>query len=233
MDLSPRLVPTRVPRSPTAAVLVLHGGASRGERRMVSPTQLSVLRMVPVARRLARAGDDRLAVYRLLNSARGWDSETTPVHDVAWALEQVRTDLGDLPVGLVGHSLGGRAALLAGARDGIESVVALNPWLYPTDGADLRGRRVLFVHGTDDRVAPLARAETVARRLARETDVGFVAVHGARHAMLRQGKVFEQAAAEWVRASLLGVPPDQVRGPVREVLAGQAWVEHGAAPARD
>lgn len=228
MDLSPRLVPTRVPRAPKAAVLVLHGGASRGERRMVSPTQLSVLRMLPVARRVARAGGDRLAVYRLLNSARGWDSETTPVHDVAWALEQVRADLGDLPVGLVGHSLGGRAALLAGAREGVASVVALNPWLYPTDGADLRGRRVLFVHGTADRIAPLTRAETVARRLARDTEVGFVAVHGARHAMLGQGKVFEHAAAEWVRSTLLGVPADQVRGPVREILEGRARVDHGA-----
>lgn len=228
MDLSPRLVPTRVPRSPDAAVLVLHGGASRGERRMVSPTQLSVLRMVPVARRLARAGDGRLAVYRLLNSARGWDTETTPVDDVEWALEQVRADVGDVPVGLVGHSLGGRAALLAGARDGVASVVALNPWLYPTDGADLRGRRVLFVHGTEDRIAPLSRAEAVARRLSRSAEVGFVAVHGARHAMLRQGKVFEHAAAEWVRSTLLGIPADQVRGPVREVLAGRARVDHGA-----
>lgn len=229
MDLSPRLVPSRVPHSPEAAVLVLHGGASRGERQMVSPTQLSVLRMVPVARRLSRAGAGRLAVYRLLNSARGWDTHTTPVHDVAWALEQVRADLGDLPVGLVGHSLGGRAALLAGDRDGVTSVVALNPWLYPTDGADLRGRRVLFVHGTEDRIAPMTRAETVARRLSRDTEVGFVAVHGARHAMLAQGKIFEQAAAEWVRSTLLGVSADEARGPVREVLLGRARVDHGRA----
>lgn len=229
MNLSPRLVPTRVPRSPEAAVLVLHGGAGRGERRMVSPTQLSVLRMVPIARRLARAGGGRLAVYRLLNSVRGWDTETTPLHDVEWALERVRADLGEVPVGLVGHSLGGRAALLAGGREGIASVVALNPWLYGTDHADLRGRRVLFVHGTDDRIAPLGRAETVARRLAKDAEVGFVSVHGAQHAMLGQGRVFEQAATEWVRATLLGVPPDEVRGPVRAVLAGQRWVAHGEA----
>jgi len=73
-----RLVPVRTPRDPEGVVIVLHGGASRGDRMMVSPAQLSVLRMVPVARRIARAGRSRLAVHRLLNSHRGWDSQTTP-----------------------------------------------------------------------------------------------------------------------------------------------------------
>ncbi|MFL6171590.1 MAG: hypothetical protein ACJ716_01745 [Marmoricola sp.] len=50
----PRLVPVIEPRSPQGVVLVLHGGAGRGSRMMVSPAQLSVLRIIPVARRLAR-----------------------------------------------------------------------------------------------------------------------------------------------------------------------------------
>ena len=75
---------------------------------------------------------------------------------------------GDLPVSLVGHSLGGRAALVAGSLSPVRSIVALNPWLYPTDNAALAGRRVLFVHGDEDRIAPISRATAVERVLAGE-----------------------------------------------------------------
>lgn len=188
---------------------------------MVSPTQLSVLRMIPIARRVERAGRDRLAVFRLLNSVRGWDHEFTPVRDVETALDQVHEQLGPLPTCLVGHSLGGRAALMAGGHEGVRSIVALNPWVYPTDDTDLGGRRVLFVHGTDDRVALPDRAAAVARRLARRTDVGFITVDGGKHAMLRRGRVFEEAAAQWATATLLG---DEVTGPAARVVDGETEV---------
>jgi hypothetical protein len=55
-----KLVEVTSPRNPEAVVLVLHGGAGRGVVH-VSPTQLSVLRMIPTARRVARAGRGRLA----------------------------------------------------------------------------------------------------------------------------------------------------------------------------
>ena len=205
-----QLIDNHVPRRPAAAVLVLHGGASRPGRPEVSPAQLSVLRMLPVAARIARAGRGRLAVLRLLNSSRGWDAAHTPVDDVAWAMTQVRERLGDLPTCLVGHSLGGRAALLAAGERGVRGVVALNPWLYPDDPrqpVDLTGRRVLFVHGSEDRVAPPERSRSVASRLTRRSDVGevgYVEVPGARHAMLRHGAVFERAAAEFAVETLLG-----------------------------
>ena len=193
----PRLVEVRSPSAPRGQVIVLHGGASRPGSPEVSPAQLSVLRMVPVARRIARASKD-LAVVRLLNSRRGWDTERTPVADVDWALAELRDRYGPLPTCLVGHSLGGRAALLAGDRDGVRGVVALNPWVYPYDDADLSGRRVLIVHGTEDRVAPLERARAVARNLARRTQVELVEVPGGKHAMLRHGREFEVAAARFV-----------------------------------
>ncbi len=37
---------------------------------------------------------ERLAVFRLLNSRRGWDTRHTPVHDARWALDQVAERLG-------------------------------------------------------------------------------------------------------------------------------------------
>lgn len=221
---SARLVPVQQPRDPEGVVLVLHGGASRsGDATTVSPAQLSVLRMVPVAQTIARAGRGRLAVHRLLNSHRGWDSRTTPVMDVAWALSELGASGPLPPVALVGHSLGGRAAVLAADHAAVRSVVALNPWVYPTDGRDLGGRRLLIVHGTDDRVAPAGRSAEVARRLAGTGQVGYIAVPGARHAMLRQGRTFERYAAEFVTATLLGTEP---RSPaVASVLGGASYVE--------
>jgi predicted esterase len=216
---SPRLISTRTPRNPLAVAVVLHGGGARQGRMMVSPTQLSVLRMVPIARRLARTGRGQLAVFRLLNSARGWDSTHTPVDDTLWALEQVARQYGDLPCALVGHSLGGRAALLAGHAQAVRSVVALNPWISPGDRPDLTGREVLVVHGTQDRIAVPDRAVRLADSLVRSgVDLGFVHVEGAKHAMLRRGRVFERAAADFVAATLLG---REVGGPVGRVLAGE------------
>ena len=220
---SARLLATRVPKNPEAVVLVLHGGATRQESPAVSPAQLSVLRMVPIARRLARAGRGRLAVFRVLNSSRGWDTAHTPVDDVRWALGAVADRLGDeLPTALVGHSLGGRAALLAGAESSVRSVVALNPWVYPSDRADLSGRRVLVVHGTDDRIADPDRSYAVARALCSTADsLGYLRVDGAKHAMLRRGRVFERAAADFCTATLLG---RSVGGAVGELLGGESVV---------
>lgn len=223
MDIDARLVPTALPARPEGVVLVLHGGAARGERMPVSPTQLSVLRMVPLARRVARAGRRRLAVFRLLNSTRGWDSHHPPVADVEWALGQVRAQLGALPVSLVGHSLGGRAALMAGGMPEVRSVVALAPWVQPSDARDLSGRDVLVVHGTADRVASAERSFALTERLRASGErVGFVSVEGGRHAMLRHHRRFDGLAADFARATLLQEPVD---GPVAAVLGGRFLVE--------
>jgi alpha-beta hydrolase superfamily lysophospholipase len=190
----------------------------------VSPAQLSVLRMVPIARGIAGAGRGRLAVFRLLNSVRGWDTHHTPVHDVAWGLERLRERFGqDLPTCLVGHSLGGRAALLAGGQPGVRSVVALSPWVYPTEGRrDLGGRQVLIVHGNEDRIASPARAVAVAKDLGRSAQVGYINVDGGRHSMVRHHQQFDRYAADFARATLLG---DPVGGPVAQVLDGATWVD--------
>lgn len=218
----PRLVATNAPGRARGAVLVLHGGASRGADMRVSPTQLSVLRMVPVARRIASAGGGQLAVLRVLNSVRGWGTHHTPLHDVEWALGRVREEYGDVPTCLVGHSLGGRAALLAGHQPGVRSVVALNPWVYPTDRPDLRDRHVLFVHGTADRVADPRRAALVAEASRRDAHLSFISVRGGSHAMLRHHGLFDRFAAQYAVGSLLGLAQD---GPVGRALGGEQRIE--------
>lgn len=185
-------------------MLVLHGGAQRRVPTAVRRTQLSVLRMIPVARAISRAGRGRVAVHRLLNSYRGWDQSHAPTDDIAWALAALRETYGDLPVVLVGHSLGGRAALVAGgAHEPVRGVVALNPWLYPSDDPRLEGRSVLIVHGDADRIAPLASAQQVARRLGRRTDVVLEVVPGGKHAMLSHAGVFEEHTTDFVTRLLL------------------------------
>jgi dienelactone hydrolase len=223
-----RLIDTAAPSAPRGVVLVLHGGAARRRPMRVSPTQLSVLRMVPIAARIAHAARGELAVLRLLNSTRGWDAHHTPVDDVRWALREVAGRFGrELPVGLVGHSLGGRAALLAAAERPVVSAVALNPWVYPHEGhLDLTGRQVLLVHGDDDRVARPTNSAAVARDLARTARVGYVTVEGGRHAMLRRHHVFDGLAAGFTTATLLGRRPE---GPgadaVAKALAGEQWLD--------
>jgi pimeloyl-ACP methyl ester carboxylesterase len=224
VKLEPRLIATHVPADPAAAVLVLHGGAGRSDNMMVSPTQLSVLRMLPIAARLAHVGRRRLAVYRLLNSRRGWDTTHTPVDDVRWALRELGARFGHaVPVGLVGHSLGGRAAILAATQPEVRTVVALAPWVYPNDGdRDLSGRHVLIVHGAQDRIARPANSAAVARALGRTADVGYVTILGGKHAMLGHHAEFDGLAARFTAATLLG---DPATGPVRRVLDGEHWLE--------
>jgi dienelactone hydrolase len=176
----------------------------------VSPAQLSVLRMVPIARRVARAGRGRLAVFRLLNSARGWDTHHTPLRDASWALDEIAERLGRrLPTCLVGHSLGGRAALLAAGAPEVRSAVALAPWVLPGDSPPHpEGRRFLVVHGSQDRIADPRRSLSVARALAERAEVTYVCVDGGKHAMLRRHAVFDGLAAQFAVLTLLGEEGD-------------------------
>lgn len=224
MKLRARLIESSVPADPTGAVLVLHGGGSRQGNMMVSPTQLSVLRMIPIARRIARESRGTLAVFRLLNSVRGWDSTHTPVDDALWAMDQIRTRLGrDLPLCLVGHSMGGRAAILAAAASPVRSAVALAPWVYPADGdVDLTGKKVLIVHGTEDRIARPTNSLAAARALARTAEVGYLRIDGGKHAMLRHHRQFDGYASEFARSTLIRHEP---AGPVRRVLDGEFLVD--------
>ena len=188
----------------------------------VSPTQLSVLRMIPIAKRVVHATHGEVAVYRLLNSFRGWDSRHTPASDARWAMARIEDDLGGpLPVCLVGHSLGGRAAILAASHPQVRSVVALAPWVYPADGhVDATGSQVLVVHGDRDRIASLESAVEMTKRLRRTAPVGFVTVEGGKHAMLRHRAVFDGLAAQFAAATLVGAQP---RGRLEDALAQQPW----------
>ena len=81
---------------------------------------------------------------------------------------------GALPVVLVGHSMGGRAALRAAGHAEVVAVAGLAPWLPRGEPVgQLQDRQVLLMHGTADvRTSPKATVEfartiaPIARRVA-------------------------------------------------------------------
>jgi alpha-beta hydrolase superfamily lysophospholipase len=166
---------------------------------------------------VARAGHGRLAVLRLLNSHRGWDTAHTPVQDLEWALAQVAQRFGaDVPVCVIGHSLGGRAALLSAGRPEVTGVIALAPWVYPGDVASgAAATRVVIIHGDADRIADPDRSRRVADALRRETEVSYVEVTGGTHAMLSRRGCFDGLAADCAVWMLLG----EIDGPILERIA--------------
>ena len=186
-------------RPPTGDVcsvaLVLPGGRADsfepGESR-----HLSGVRMRPFVANLHRAGRRRgLAVMQLRYRVRGWNgTEMSPVADAHWALRHIDTHHGDVPVVLVGHSMGARTALRVAGEAAVRGVVALAPWLPDGEPVDqLAGREVLIAHGNLDRVTSPAASRRFAERaepVAKQVD--YVAVRGDAHAMLLR-------AATWHR----------------------------------
>ncbi|HET7477549.1 MAG TPA: alpha/beta fold hydrolase [Dermatophilaceae bacterium] len=198
--------------SPQAIALVLHGGASQS-LAPVPVTSTAYLRMVPFSWSLQRAARGRLVIARLRNRVRGWNgAEQSSVHDARWAVAQLRERFGALPVGLVGHSLGGRTALRVAGEAGVRSIAALAPWLPPGEPyRQVAGRRVLLVHGTADRITSNAATALYAARLRQlGTDVTHLQVPGG-HSMLRGFGEWHRLATEFTAASLLAQPAGEAQ----------------------
>jgi pimeloyl-ACP methyl ester carboxylesterase len=202
-------------RTVRAVALVLHGGREFSSKP-VTAHQLAVLRMVPIARHLASAGTaDGLGVWRLRFRYRGWNSragageDAYPVADVRWAVRQLRDQHGEVPIVLVGHSMGGRAALRAADEPGVVALVGLAPWV--TQGEPYKqvvGRRLLVVHGTRDRTTSAKNSKALADAVRADSDVDATWVHlrGSGHGMLRRAGVWNDLTADFVLHTGLAVP---------------------------
>jgi dienelactone hydrolase len=186
-----------------SVVLVLHGGREHS-KQPTSAGQLAYRRMVPIARSLRRAVGAHAAVWLVRNRVRGWNEpDRDALIDAESALDTARQRHPGAAIVLVGHSMGGRAALLAAGAAGVVGVCALAPWLESGDPVDqLAGRAVVLAHGDRDTWTDPARSEAYARRVRGVTpDVCRFVVRGAGHAMLRR-------AGDWtglVRAFVAGM----------------------------
>lgn len=182
------------PGKPRLLVLMLHGGRARGQRP-VRRGQFAYLRVARLAARLARAcRGEQVAIALLQYRVRGWNApRLDPVMDARWALGELRARYPEMPIALVGHSMGGRAALRLAGEDGVVAVCALAPWIEPGEpSADLDGRTVLLAHGDRDRWTDPAAS----RRFAEQAGVTWLSIPGSGHAMLRRsGRWFEVVVA--------------------------------------
>jgi dienelactone hydrolase len=196
--------------SPRAAVLVLHGGKAHS-LDPVEATQLTVRRMQPFARDLAALGDD-LAVVQLRYRLRGWnDTGADALGDVAHALGAVDEHYRGVPVVIVGHSMGGRAAMRSAGHPSVRGVVALAPWLPAGEPVEqLAGRDVVVLHGTRDLTTSpdaserfVARATPVARRAV------FLRVPWSGHGMVVRASTWQRLTAAFVAAMVDDAPFDR------------------------
>jgi pimeloyl-ACP methyl ester carboxylesterase len=187
--------------APRAAVLVLHGGKAKS-RDPVDAGQLTVRRMQPFARDIARLGDD-LAVAQLRYRIRGWNGTgVDALADVAFALAAMDARYGAVPTVLVGHSMGGRAALRSAGHPTVRGVVALAPWLPGTEPVEqLAGRDLVVLHGTRDRTtSPRASERFVTRALPYTRRSVCLQVPWSGHGMLLRASTWQRITAAFVAA---------------------------------
>jgi dienelactone hydrolase len=205
---APRLLWAPQVGQPRAVVLVLHGGRSRS-RQPVRAWQVAVLRMVPFAGAVAASGKGRIAVATLRYAVRGWNgAEQSPLADARLALDQIEAKYPGVPVGLLGHSMGGRVALHLADDQRVSAIVALAPWVEAQDRPRAHpGLHVLFMHGSLDRMtSPRASRAMAAAMTKLGADVSYESVKGDSHAMLRQASRWHREATAFLVSHLLDQP---------------------------
>lgn len=164
--------------APRGVVLMLHGGGEDPEAHPVRHLHLGYARMRYlhwcVKKELASRG---VSLWLVRNRLTSWNAPTeeggpAPVADARTGLEAIRSAHGeDVPVVLVGHSMGARAALHVVDDRMVVGMVGVAPWLPPEEPVDRLEDRHLAaaVSGADSEVdlpevrAFVARAGLVAR----------------------------------------------------------------------
>lgn len=193
-------------RRPIEAVVVsLHGGPERGFNA-TSSWSPAYARLVPFARAIRELSDDRIAVLRVRHTQTGWNGgEQTTLGQARLLLADISARTPELPIGLLGHSLGGRTALAAAGHGQVRSVVGLAPWVTPHDAVEhLVDRDVLIVQGASDRVCPAEDSREFVGRL-REAggSVRYEELAGCGHGMIRRASEWHDLAARHLVDTLL------------------------------
>ncbi|MEV8602118.1 alpha/beta hydrolase [Streptomyces griseoviridis] len=211
------------PTAVSGAVLLLPGGDEESSR---GPSPLAAASVRALGRRLARAGRaDGLAVHVVRYRGRGWNGgQAQLAQDATWAADEIVRRYGDVPVCLAGVDMGGRAALRSGGHDAVSSVLAIAPWLPEDDMAappepvkQLVGRRVLIVHGTNDRrTDPELSFRLAARAKKANREVCRFEVHADGHGLHQYRSEVHALAQDFVMGTLFG---RSFARPVEDALA--------------
>ncbi|MEV7414814.1 alpha/beta fold hydrolase [Streptomyces sp. NPDC089919] len=193
------------PAAPTAAVVLLHGGREDG---LHAPPLLNLpaLRMRGFSRAVRRGlRGQPVLVAEVRYRHRGWNGpRADAARDALTALARIRARHGDIPVVLIGHSMGGRAALRAAGHPSVRGVIALAPWCPPGEPVDqLAGREVYVLHDEADRVTSARQSwELVRRARACGADARAIPMPAGGHTMLRDGGRWHRRTAELAAAML-------------------------------
>lgn len=206
MEHRPHLTRGRTPRDPRGLVLMLHGGAEHGVEPIGArsgPWLRSRLMMAQIQADLRKAD---LAVWLLRYRYRGWnhghDEFPSPLPDARWALDEVRRELGDVPVVLLGHSMGARTSTLVADDESVRGVVGLAPWFPPGHPVDaLAGKHLVAAHGRADRITSFKATQHYVRRAGQvAASAEMVDMGDTEHYMLKDLGAWNRAAVQHTTA---------------------------------
>lgn len=175
----PLLTKYDAPDGARAMVLVLHGGKPRS-RQTIDGRSASWRRAAWLQREISqRAHKAGVGLWLLRYRERGWNGGAERAADARWALDELRAAHDDVPVVLLGHSMGARVAVHVADDPSVRGVVGLAPWWSAEDPVStLAGRTLRAAHGRRDRITSfretgryVERARSVAES-AELTDMG-------------------------------------------------------------
>ncbi|MFD0401088.1 alpha/beta hydrolase [Kitasatospora sp. NPDC127121] len=199
-----------------AVALLLPGGFLRSRRGPLKVAELGLRRLT--AELADRGRPHGLAVHLLRYRYSGWNgADADTAVDTRWALDELARRYGDVPVVLIGNSLGGRAAFWCAGHPNVVGVAGIAPWLPSGDPVDhLAGWRVLIVHGTGDHSAANANQSLEYALRARPVvpDLARYEAPGANHYLIRQTADISALTTDFTLDTLKAEPAPLASGTV-------------------
>jgi alpha-beta hydrolase superfamily lysophospholipase len=203
---APSLTDSWVPAGARAITLVLHGGAEHGTTPL-DGRSLPWRRGRALARHVAAVVTaDDIGVVLLRYRVKGWNAAgaavPAPVADARWALDEIaRTH--DLPVAVLGHSMGARTGVAVADHPSVRGVVALAPWLPHDDPVTpLTGKVLRAAHGRLDRITSARATRAYVARATEVADAEFTDMGAVGHYLLRRVPLWNAYAAASLREVL-------------------------------